>query len=99
MEDRHVEKETDGHTQRAANGAPGDWDWLVGSWNVRHRKLKERLVGCGEWITFEGTCTNWPLLDGHGNVDDNVFNTPDGAYRGVGLRALDAATGLQLPAW
>lgn len=73
---------------------PTDWDWLVGRWTVRHRKLKERLSGSTEWLTFEGSCVNWPLLDGRGNVDDNVFHAPDGTYRGVGLRALDPETGL-----
>ena len=73
--------------------APTDWDWLVGRWKVRHRKLKDRLVGSTEWLTFGGSCVNWPLLGGHANVDDNVFNAPGGQYRGVGLRALDPATG------
>lgn len=71
-----------------------DWDWLVGSWKVRHRKLKERLVGSDEWLLFDGTCVNWPLLGGLGNVDDNVFAAPGGEYRGVGLRALDPETAL-----
>jgi hypothetical protein len=74
--------------------APTDWDWLVGHWTVRHRKLRERLVGSTEWVSFEGTCINWPLLGGRGNVDDNVFHAPDGTYSGVGLRALDSGTGL-----
>ena len=78
---------------------PADWDWLVGSWTVQHRKLKERLVGSTEWLSFEGTCVNWPLLGGHGNVDDNVFHAPGGTYRGVGLRARDPETGLGAIWW
>ena len=58
--------------------APTDWDWLVGYWTVRHRKLRERLVGSTEWVSFEGTCINWPLLGGRGNVEDNVFHAPAG---------------------
>lgn len=77
-------------TERTA----GDWAWLVGRWRVQHRKLRERLVGSTDWYTFEGTCTNWPLLDGGGNVDDNVFHAPEGTYRGVGLRSFDPQTGL-----
>lgn len=71
------------------DGAEGDWDWLVGTWTVSHRKLRERLVGSEDWFTFEGTCVNWPLLGGLGNTDDNFFDAPTGAYRGVGLRAFD----------
>jgi len=66
-----------------------DWDWLVGHWNVRHRRLKDRLVGSNEWEEFAGTCVNWPLLGGQGNVDDNVLELPSGIYRGVGVRAYD----------
>lgn len=75
-------------------GAVGDWDWLVGSWKVRHRKLRERLVGSQDWFEFDGTCINWPLLAGQGNVDDNIFYTPEETYRGVGVRALDPESGL-----
>lgn len=69
--------------------AEGDWDWLVGAWTVSHRKLRERLVGSQEWLTFEGTCVSWPLLGGQGNVDDNLLYDPTGVYRGASLRALD----------
>lgn len=72
--------------------AGGDWQFLVGRWHVRHRKLRERLVGSNDWMEFEGSCENWPILGGAANVDDNIFHTPDETYRGVGLRAYDPAT-------
>src|SRR5262245_45578484 len=31
-----------------------DWDWLVGNWNVWHRRLKERLASSNEWEEFTG---------------------------------------------
>lgn len=69
-----------------------DFDFLVGSWRVHHRRLKERLAGSHEWIPFEGTCVMHKLMDGYGNVDDNVLNLPEGAYRAVGLRSYDPKT-------
>src|SRR5688500_3501889 len=69
-----------------------DWKWLIGSWSVRHRRLKDRLAGSTEWEEFTGTCVNWPLMGGHGNVDDNVLDFPSGRYRGVGVRAFDVET-------
>lgn len=66
-----------------------DWDWLVGAWSVRHRRLRERLAGSTDWDLFSGTCVNWPLMGGRGNVDDNVLDLPTGRYRGVGVRAFD----------
>jgi hypothetical protein len=76
-----------------------DFDFLRGSWRVHHRKLKDRLVGSRDWVEFDGTCTMHTLMDGTSNVDDNVMNTPDGTYRGVGLRAFDPKTGLWAIWW
>jgi len=70
-----------------------DFDFLVGEWRVHHRRLKERLAGSHEWIEFEGTCSMRKLMDGWGNVDDNVLDMPGGSYRGVGLRSYDPKTG------
>ena len=56
-----------------------DFDFLHGRWRVRHRRLKQRLAGSDEWDTFEGTCHAWPILDGAGNVDDNVLELPERA--------------------
>lgn len=72
--------------------APKDWDFLVGHWNVHHRRLRKRLVGNDDWDEFDGTLTNWPVLGGHGNVSDNVMNFPSGIVRGVGLRMYDTTS-------
>ncbi len=77
----------------AAHEAARDFDFLVGSWRVRHRRLKKRLANNNEWEEFDGTCTMQKLLGGRGNVDDNVIELPGGAYRGVGLRAYNSETG------
>jgi hypothetical protein len=69
-----------------------DFDFLVGNWQVHHRKLKARLANSHAWDEFEGTLSMRKLMDGYANVDDNVFNTPQGAYRGVGLRSYDPKT-------
>src|SRR6185369_5675364 len=66
-----------------------DFDFLVGRWQVHHRRLKERLANSHEWVEFDGTCSNFPLMGGWGNVDDNVLNLPGDNYRGVGLRSYD----------
>ena len=68
------------------------FDFLVGHWTVRHRRLKERLVGCIEWEEFPGTCSLRPLLDGQANVDDNLLELPSGRYRAASIRAYDPAT-------
>jgi hypothetical protein len=76
-----------------------DWDFLVGRWKVRHRRLRARLAGCAEWDEFGGTCVNWTTLGGKGNVDDNLLELPGGAYRAMAIRALDEAAGQWLIWW
>lgn len=71
-----------------------DFDFLIGHWRIRHRRLKRRLQGCTEWESFDGTSRAWALMDGQGNVDDNWLELPGGPYRAVSLRAFDARTGL-----
>ncbi|MBU6299505.1 MAG: DUF1579 domain-containing protein [Alphaproteobacteria bacterium] len=69
--------------------ASHDFDFFMGSWRVRHRRLKERLAGCSEWVEFEGTSTVQKILGGMGNMDDNVIDLPGDPYRAVSLRTFD----------
>ena len=70
-----------------------DYDMRVGDWHVQHRRLKERLTGNHDWVEFDGTLSLRLVMGGLGNVSDNLFNVPGGAYRGVSLRAYDSKTG------
>ncbi|HYF65557.1 MAG TPA: hypothetical protein VD886_22205 [Herpetosiphonaceae bacterium] len=73
--------------------APADFDFALGDWHVRHRRLKERLAGCDEWVEFAGSMSTAAVLGGYGNVEDNVLDLPDGQYRAVALRSFDRASG------
>jgi hypothetical protein len=79
----------------ATKTVPGlhDFDFLVGRWQVHHRKLKKRLANDHDWLEFEGTLFSQPLLGGYGNIDDDVFDVPGGAYRGAAPRSFDAKSG------
>lgn len=76
--------------------APGpavhDFDFYMGSWRVHHQRLRERLAGSDDWQHFDGTSTAWPILDGAGNIDDNVLELPAGTYRAISLRTYDPVT-------
>ena len=76
-----------------------DFDFLVGSWKVQHRRLKKRLAGSTDWIDFDGTFVNWPVLGGRGNAGDNMMNFPGAPFRGVGIRTLDPKAGEWLSWW
>jgi len=76
------------------SAVPGlhDFDFLVGQWQAHHRKLKQRLANNHEWVEFEGTLLNQPLMGSYSNVDDTVLSVPDAPYRGVALRSFDPKT-------
>jgi hypothetical protein len=70
-----------------------DFDFLIGRWQVHHRRLNERLANSHEWVEFEGTLTTRQLIDGWANMGDNVFKMPGGEVRGVSLRSYDPRSG------
>lgn len=71
-------------------GAERDFDFFLGSWDVKHRRLKKRLAGNNDWEEFEGSTRCQSLLGGVANINDSVSYRAGGVYRGMGLRAFDA---------
>ncbi len=71
--------------------APRDFDFIHGHWRVRHRRLKQRLQGCQDWVSFEGLSSTRPVLGGYGNLEDNLLQLPEGEVRAVALRSYDPA--------
>ncbi len=81
-------------TEHLGNTPPSrDFDFQIGAWTVKHRRLKERLSGCDDWEAFDGTSVMAPILGGNGNVEDNVLRIASGAYRAIALRSFDARQG------
>lgn len=72
--------------------APTDFDFVIGDWLVKHRRLKERLANCYEWIEFDGEMSTRKILGGYGNVEDNVLYFPEGEFRAIALRSYDTTT-------
>jgi len=46
------------------NDGRNDFDFLVGNWKMRHRRLKERLNRCTKWEELEGSAVGKKLLNG-----------------------------------
>lgn len=74
------------------HSAPTDFDFVIGDWLVKHRRLKERLAQCDDWVEFDGEMSTQKILGGFGNVEDNILRFPDGEVRAVALRSYDQLT-------
>ena len=76
-----------------------DFDFLVGGWKIRSRKLKQPLSGRDEWDEFDATQNLRQILHGLGNFD--IFTTElDGKpFEGFTLRLFDPTTRLWTIYW
>jgi hypothetical protein len=74
------------------DSAPTDFDFVIGDWYVRHRRLRERLANCEEWIEFDGAMSTRKILGGFGNLEDNILRFPNEEVRAIALRSYDMGT-------
>src|SRR4051812_27247369 len=44
-----------------------DFDFLIGKWKLKHKRLKSRLSHSNEWEEFETTVEDFGILEGMGN--------------------------------
>ena len=65
-----------------------DFDFLMGSWKVENRRLRERLKGSNVWEEFEATSVARPLLGGVGN-EDEYRTDHGGGFIGMSFRFFD----------
>jgi hypothetical protein len=77
-----------------------DFDFLTGTWRVRHRKLRSRLTGCTDWDEFESSFEARTHLHGLVSVDEGALTGIDGSpYRGMTFRTYDVAAGEWVLHW
>jgi len=50
-----------------------NFDFLVGDWSSRQRRLREVLAGSDDWYEFSGVTRCWSVFDGGGNIDEVTF--------------------------
>jgi hypothetical protein len=68
------------------NDGRNDFDFLIGAWKVHHRMLTQRLKDATVWIEFEGETVLRKILNGIGNIDDNIIHMPSGPVHAISLR-------------
>lgn len=68
-----------------------DFDFLLGTWKIRNRRLRERLQGSTEWLEFEAANVSRTTLAGLGNEDEFRTEYWPG-FAGMSLRFFNPAT-------
>ena len=76
-----------------------DFDYLVGNWKLKNRKLASRLTHSTEWIPFESRVEMHQILNGLGNIDKYTDEASGKPYEGVALRLFNPATRLWSIYW
>ena len=82
-----------------APSAVHDFDFLVGTWTSRQRRLKKRLQGDDEWETFVGTTTVQRLPGGVANFDTLVAEAWRPGWVGMSFRVFNPVTNLWSIYW
>lgn len=69
-----------------------DFDFFIGKWKVKHRKLKALMQGSAEWDEFESTVEDRKILGGIGNFEEMTFQRESGAFYGVSISLFNPKT-------
>jgi len=85
--------------EASATSSKHDFDYLVGNWKLKNRKLKSRLTGSTEWLSFESKVEMHQILDGVGNIDRYTDSASGKPYEGVALRLFNNTTKLWSIYW
>src|SRR5262245_5924982 len=64
----------------SSTSSPHDFDFLVGTWKLRNRKLVSRLTHSTEWISFESRVEMHQIRNGLGNIDKYTAQTSGKPY-------------------
>lgn len=76
-----------------------DFDFYIGKWRIKNRKLKSRLTNCNEWIEFEATQTDYKALNGLANMDHFYATLNGKPFEGMTVRLFDPKTRLWSIYW
>src|SRR5262245_49983248 len=80
------------HPARTVPDGRADFDFFVGTWQIRHRRLRERLKGSDDWEEFEGRSEARTVLGGLGNIDEITMERESGPVQGLTLRLYNPAS-------
>ena len=83
----------------SAGSSKNDFDFFIGKWLVKNRKLKTRLNAAKEWTEFEATIEDHMILNGLGNMDHFKTFFNDSPFEALTLRLFNPVTRLWSIYW
>ena len=76
-----------------------DFDFFIGKWRIKNKKLKSRLDNCNEWLEFEATQTDQKALNGLANMDHFYATVNGKSFEGMTVRLFNPKTKLWSIYW
>ena len=71
---------------RAERDGGHDFDWEIGTWKTRLKRLQKPLTGSAAWVEYEGTSVVRKIWDGRANLVELDVSGPAGRIEGLSLR-------------
>ncbi|HEY6892572.1 MAG TPA: hypothetical protein VI258_00275, partial [Rhodanobacteraceae bacterium] len=66
-----------------------DFDFELGRWKTKVRRLANPLTGSSDWVAYEGVTSVRPIWNGRANLVELEMGGPKGRFRGLNLRLYD----------
>ena len=83
----------------AAGDGRDDFDFFLGVWDSRQRRLKDWKTGGDEWEEYPSVSVARKILGGLGHMDEVTINRANGALNGLTVRLFDPKTRLWSIYW
>jgi len=95
----HFDSRGDLIIKPSSTSSSKDFNYLIGNWKLKNRKLKSRLTNSTEWIEFESKVEMYQVLGGNGNIDRYTDTASGKPYEGIALRLFNSKTKLWSIYW
>jgi hypothetical protein len=63
-----------------------DFDFEIGTWKTRLKRLQNPLTGSTAWVEYEGTTVVRKVWNGRANLVELAADGPEGHFEGLSLR-------------